>query len=374
MARRKVCLIYTGGTIGGRLAKPSQREYQPEVDIDLSPKHFFKKLDKRGLGVERGIEVEYGEHVGIYDLSEHLLPNDWLGVAQSILEARDKGADGVVVAHGTDTMAWTASALAFLLLGLDIPVLLTGSQKVLTQPSTDALKHLSDAVFVASHKELRGVFIVFAGDVHSHTLVHLGVRAQKDQHADSHYVSVHTKPVARVCPRWLFEWQTKLKITNRALLSESIKLNAKAHVDRDLRLRPDVALLKVYPGFPPQLLTHMADRGIKGIVMEAYDGGTGPACQQTGHKGHREHSLLGAIESLTKREIPVFFVSQHKGVVTMDAYGSAVKLRDAGAVPLGDMLPEPAVAKLMWALGRYREVGKVKEIMVENLCGEVTPQ
>jgi len=366
-------MIYTGGTIG-RPAKPSQRKYQPEVDIDLSPKDFFKKLDKRGLVVERGIELEYGEHVGIYDLSEHLLPNDWLGVAQSVLEARDKGADGVVVAHGTDTMVWTASALAFLLLGLDIPVLLTGSQKALAEPSTDAFKHLSDAVFVASHKELRGVFIVFAGDAHSHTLVHLGVRVQKDQHADSRYVSVHTKPVARVCPRWLFEWQTKLKITNRALLSESVKLNTEAHLDRDLRLCPDVALFKLYPGFRPELLAQAAEGGFKAVVIEAYNGGTGPACQLPDHKLHKEHSLLDVIKSLTNKDIPVFFVSQHRGRVTMDAYGSAVRLRGAGAVPLGDMLPEAAVAKLMWALGRYREAGKVKEIMVENLCGEVTRQ
>jgi len=374
MAKVTVHLIYTGGTIGGKQVKVSQRKYKPEIDIDFGPKEFFHKLEHKRIAAGPEIELIWGEHEGKYDLSENFIPRDWIDIARSVLRARHKGANGVVIAHGTDTMVWTASALAFLLRGLDIPVVLTGSRHAISEKGTDAIKNLSDAVFVASHTRMRGVFISFAGSSEAETLVHLGVRARKSQNGPNCYMSVHTRPIARICPRWLFEWQTQLKITNRELLRQSCELNETSCLESDLHLCPDVALIKLYPGLRPDYVKEALGHGVKGVVLEAYDGGTGPACDKTDHKEHRKHSMVELIKYLTIHGIPVFVVSQHDGRVTMDAYGSAVNLRAAGGVPLEDMVTEAAVAKLMWALGHQWETARVKEIMVQNLCGEVTEQ
>lgn len=330
----KILLIHTGGTLMMK---------QGEDPRSLEPDTYIQDLVK---------ELPVLQKIGQIDTkvlfnmdSGDMCPHHWVSLAEEIY--KEIGFyDGVVVVHGTDTMTYTASALAFLLPGLDKPVVLTGSQRPLFDIRTDARSNLVDAFYVAtlpvpevgisfSHKFFRGCrtikysawgFDAFASPC-CLPLVELGIGCQ---------IGSHVLP-----PRIAGAF--------------------------DPRIEPNVLCVRTFPGLNPDFLAKAIESGVKGIVIQAYG---------TGNIPHHEGSLAPTIRMASDKHIPVVIVSQCvRGAVDLLRYPGSKEALKAGAIPANDMTTEAAVTKLMVSLGRApvgKELEFVQNAFSRALLGEMT--
>lgn len=269
----------------------------------------------------------------LYNLdSSDLQPHHWVTMARAIHEAFygqaadediDVRYDGAVIVHGTDTMAYTASALSFLLPGLDRPVILTGSQAPLLDVRTDARANLVDACHLATMK-IPEVGIAFSSQLLR------GCRAKK---LDAWGMSAFGSPS---CPP-LAELGIGVEIAPHVLPPRKA-------APFDDRIEPRVFLLRTFPGLDPSVLFAILAQDVKGLVIEAYGAGNVPRL---------ENSLVPAIEAATAKGVPVVIVSQSpKGQVDLGRYQGGAAAARAGAISAGDMTCEAALTKLMIELGR----------------------
>lgn len=261
--------------------------------------------------------------------SSDMQPHHWVELAETIHHALPNY-DGIVVVHGTDTMAYTASALAFLLPGLDRPVVLTGAQKPLTDVRTDARANLVDACHLAT------LAIPEVGIAFDSKLLR-GCRATK---VDAWGMSAFGSPA---CPP-LAELGLGVHLGSHVLAP-------RARRDFDPRLEPRVLAVRTFPGLDPKLLHGAIASGVRGIVIEAFGAGNVPL---------RENSLIPVIESARALDVPVVIVSQcTRGSVDLSRYEGGAAAARAGAIGAGEMTAEAALTKLMVALGRAGDQGRV---------------
>jgi L-asparaginase len=306
----RLLLIHTGGTLmmsGGSTAPLAPDSYKRDL---LSELPVLRKI--------ADIETKI-----LFNLdSSDMQPHHWVEVAATIHEALPRY-DGFVVVHGTDTMAYTASALAFLLPGLDRTVALTGSQRPLTDVRTDARTNLVGACHIAT---LRIPEVGIAFD--SRFL--RGCRAAK---VDAWGMSAFGSPA---CPP-LAELGLSVHIAPHVLPPRGPQ-------PFDARLDPRVIAVRTFPGLDPRLLHGALAAGVRGMVIEAFGAGNVP---------HLENSLIPVIEAASERDVPVVIVSQAaRGAVDLTRYEGGVSAGGAGAIGAGDMTPEAALTKLMITIGR----------------------
>ena len=259
--------------------------------------------------------------------SSDVQPHHWVELAREVhgALARD-GADrfdGVVVVHGTDTMAYTASALAFLLPGLDRPVVLTGSQTPLSAARGDARANLVDACYLAA-LPIPEVAVAFD------SVLLRGCRSTK---LDAWGMTAFGSPS---CPP-LAELGVDVRIGAHALGPRPAR-------PFDPRIETRVLAVRIFPGLDPKLLSGALSSGVKGMVIEAFGAGNLP---------HLENSLIPVVEAARDLDVPVVIVSQSpRGRVELGRYAGGAAAAAAGAIGAGDMTPEAALAKLMVTLGR----------------------
>jgi L-asparaginase len=270
--------------------------------------------------------------------SSDLGPAQWEELARTIAQERDRF-DGFVIVHGTDTMAYTASALAFVLRGLDKPVILTGAQRPLAALRTDARRNLADAVELATC-DIPEVSICFDG------LLLRGCRAVKsDARHYRAFASPGVEPLAR--------------------LGTDVDIGRHVRVpDRpfhcDPRFDPAVDVVWVVPGLDATRLAHrLAEPGLRGVVLGAFGVGTVP-----------QQGIAAVVEEAVARGLEVLVVTQWGGVVDLGAYRNSEVLLHAGAVPGGGMRLEAAVPKLMTALARFADRAERRQFLLEDLAGE----
>lgn len=359
---RKLRIIYTGGTAGGK-----QDTNGEVIEQDFKRKKFIELLFKKDPSLKNDLEkekVEISYDTPILEFSENIIPTDWIKIANSVNNAIKDKVDSIVIVHGTDTMCYTSSALSFMLQGIKIPVVITGSNLPLNVERTDLVTNMHDAIKVALDNQFKGVYLVFSGIENKPSDIHLGCKVRKMKFYDNCFKSVNTDMIGKVQRRYLFK--KRIKIVNHRLLSRIIELNEKRKYELNTNINPKIAFFKVYPGFNPDLIDYVIEKKeTKGIILELYNLGTG--CIKEGY------SLLKSIENA--REIPVFITSQHEGIVTMKIYDSAIELnKKAGAIPLGAMITEAAIPKLMWVLGQTSSKKEITEMMLDNLCGEMEAQ
>ncbi len=333
----KVLVLHTGGTIMMRSA---------DEGAPLTP------LTPDAYG--RDIIAELPSLVRIADLETRILctmdsgdmqPVDWISIAEEVhAAAADPAIDGIVIVHGTDTMAYTASALGLLLGPIPKPVVLTGAQRPLTLARTDARENLIDAVLVET-LPVPEVTIAFA----SRAL--RGVRATKrDAWAFDAFDSPNCAPLVEL----------------------GLGVDVSKHVRPpggltpfDPRLEPRVLALRVFPGIDPSLVVGAVSAGVRGLVLEAYGSGNVP---------HLGGSLIPALEQARERGVPVLVVSQClRGFVDMTAYAGGTAAKEAGAISGGDMTVEAALAKLMIGLARYGDPAALRSWLEDDVSGERTP-
>ncbi len=272
--------------------------------------------------------------------SANMQPKDWLVLASEV-HARLEEYDGVVLVHGTDTMAYTASALAMLLGPLPKPVVLTGSQKPIDDVRTDARQNLIDAATVAT-LAVPEVCIV------------AGARALRG---------------ARATKRDAWGFRAFDSPNCAPLVEMGIGVDVAAHVRTpsplaafDARLEPQVLALRIFPGLDPELVRAALRAGVKGLVLEAYGTGTLP---------NLGGSLIPALDEARERGVPVMVVSQClRAFVELGRYEGGAAAAAAGAVSGGDMTVEGALAKMMVGLARHGAGDALRAYLAASVVGE----
>ncbi|MDD7674894.1 MAG: asparaginase, partial [Oscillospiraceae bacterium] len=275
--------------------------------------------------------------------SSNITPEEWQLIARHIYEDR-AGFDGVVVSHGTDTMAYTASAVTFMLPNIDIPVVFTGSQLPLADMLSDGPENLRTAFAMAASGH-PGVFLAFDRKVM------LGCRAVKIRASGfSAFESVNARYAAQV--------------TNRGLAVDTSVLPVPGGPPRLAdALSQNVFLLKLTPGLNPAVFDVLAAMGYKGIVIEAFGlGGVNVL-----HKG------LRGIRRAVEDGISVVVTTQCLyDSSDLRVYQVGNQLLDLGVIQGRDMTTEAAMTKLMWALGQNMNPEQVKDLFEKSLAGEIT--
>ncbi len=283
-------------------------------------------------------------------LSENMKPEYWVKAARSVANEINQGADGVVVAHGTDTMHYTAAALSFIM-DAPVPVIITGAQRSSDRPSSDAFLNLMTSVTAAKSDIAEVMVCMHATMNDSYSYLHRGTKVRK-MHTSRRdtFRSINTEPLARIQNGHL------------EILDETIAYHQRNEGEIEINdsLEEKVAFVKSYPGIGADIIDYHIDRGFKGVVLE----GTG--------LGHCPEELIPSLQRARDEEIPVVMTSQCLyGRVNMNVYSTGRKLVEAGVISALDMLPETAYVKMIWTLGQTQNLEEVKRIMQSNLKGEI---
>lgn len=339
----KVAIISTGGTIASRV------DYRTGgVRPALSASDLYSVVPELSEAARIDAEILFSL------FSENITPKSWSEMAKAVAKHVEKGVNGVVVAHGTDTMGYTAAALSFALQNLPVPVILVGSQRSADRPSSDAATNLTGAVSAAAKAPFAEVVVAMHGTVSDKTVVfHRGTKVRKchTSRRDT-FKSVNSKPLAKM---------EDTRIT--MLVDDYVRRDPKRKVVLKKKFEEKVALVKFYPGLDPKVLEWYIDAGYRGIILE----GTG--------LGHVSKYCFSAVRKAVENNLVVAMTSQCIwGRVHMNVYDTGRDLLEIGVIPLEDMLPETALVKLMWVFGQTKNVEGAKRLLTANLAHEFSPR
>ena len=338
-----VKLLGTGGTIASRL------DYRTGAVIPaFSPGELYGAVpelaDICNLTTEKLFAV----------FSENMGPEQYKALAVAIGKEIEKGTDGIIIGHGTDTLHHTAAALTYMIQDSPVPIILVGSQRSSDRPSSDAALNLMHAAYAAGYSDIAEVMVCMFGPTSDeYGFLHRGTRVRK-MHSSyrSTFRTIGDIPLG--------------KVTRNSV--EALKPNYNhRRRDRKVRILPyfeeKVSLVYYYPNMKPDMIDSLVDNGYKGIVIA----GTG--------LGHVNKPLYPAIERAFKKDIPIYMTVQTLwGYVHMYVYDTGRDLMAKGVIPTGNMLPEVAYIKLGWALGQTQDPEKVKEIMLTPVNDDITPR
>lgn len=339
----KVAIISTGGTIASRV------DYRTGgVRPALSASDLYSVVPE--LSKIAIIDTEI-----LFSLfSENITARHWGEIAKSIAKHIEKGVNGVVIAHGTDTMAYTSAALSFALQDLPVPLIIVGSQRSADRPSSDAATNLIGAVTAAAHAPFAEVAVAMHETMSDKSIIfHRGTKVRKchTSRRDT-FESVNASPIARI-----ENGQIQMLTENYHERNSARKAVVKPDFDEK------VALIKFHPNFNPQIIDWYVKEGYKGIVLE----GTG--------LGHVGNYCLESIRKAIEKDVTVAMASQCVwGRVDMNVYDQGRDLLAMGVIPLEDMLAETALVKLMWIFGQTRKTDEAEKLLIRNIANEISPR
>jgi glutamyl-tRNA(Gln) amidotransferase subunit D len=284
-------------------------------------------------------------------LSEAMLPEDWQKIADAVALEINKGVDGVIVTHGTDTLHYTSAALSFMLKDLPKPVALVGGQRSSDRGGFDGAQNLVCAVHYCLSQIAEVAIIMHANtdDDYCYALRGTKVRKMNSSRRDA-FRPINSLPLAKIDPKNGVE-----------ILAKSFRIRTNKRVKVDSRLQPKVALIKYTPGLSPDILGYYVDKGYKGVVLE----GTG-----FGHTSGK--GWLKAIAQATKHVVVCMTTQTLYGTTNNHIYSSGVELHKVGVIYCRDTLSETAYVKLMYLLGTNNNLEEVKRAMTQNTSGEIS--
>lgn len=338
-----VVIMSTGGTIASRV------DYRTgAVRSALSASDLYGVVPELSDVAQVDTEIVFSLY------SENITPKHWTELAKKVADRIEQGVDGIVIAHGTDTMAYTSAALSFALQSLPVPVILVGAQRSSDRPSSDAATNLIGAVKAAGEAPFAEVGLAMHKTVSDAAIiVHRGTKVRKchTSRRDT-FRSINGKPIAEI---------QDLKVTMKTNQYQS--RDKKRKLSLKSNFCEEVALVKFYPGLNPEIINFYVNQGIKGILLE----GSG--------LGHVSKYCFDAIKNAVAHGVLVALASQCIwGRVDMNVYDTGRDLLSFGVVPLDDVFPETGLVKLMWALGQTNDIEKAKELLKTNIAGEFTPR
>src|SRR5512136_1562531 len=339
--KRNVKLLGTGGTIASRL------DYRTGAVIPaFSPGELYGAVpelaDICNLSTEKLFAV----------FSENMGPAQYKALAIAIGREIEKGVDGIVIGHGTDTMHHTAAALAFMVQDSPVPIVMVGSQRSSDRPSSDAALNLMHATKTAAESDIAEVMICMFGPTSdTYGLLHRGTRVRK-MHSSyrSTFRTVSDIPIAMV---------SREKIT--PLRQDYKRRRADKTVKIDTSFEERVSIVYYYPNMKPDIIDSLIDNGYRGIVIA----GTG--------LGHVNKPLYPALKRAKDKGVAVYMTVQTLwGYVQMYVYDTGRDMMELGVIPAANMLPEVAYVKLAWALGQTGDPEEIRKIMLAPIAGEIT--
>ena len=341
MLGSKVLLIYTGGTIG-MIKDPETRALKP-FDFEQITKEV-PELNKFEC------EIDTFSFESPLD-SSNMNPEIWVQIAE-IIEDKYALYDGFVVLHGSDTMAFTASALSFMLHGLNKPVILTGSQLPIGTIRTDGKENLITAIEIAAAKKANNPLVPEVAIYFEYNL-YRGNRTTKLNSEDFEAFDSFNYPL-------LAEAGIKIKYNTRNILD----LDAESKLNVFKVFDKNVASLKLFPGITKEFVTHfMKTPSLKAIVLETF--GSGNAMS--------EEWFLSLLKQAIDKGIVIVNVTQCKrGSVDQAKYETGSGLEAIGVISGGDITFEAAITKLMLLLGGKTITEKIKTKFLSPFCGEIS--
>jgi glutamyl-tRNA(Gln) amidotransferase subunit D len=337
----RVKLLGTGGTIASRL------DYRTGAVIPaFSPGELYGSVPELADICNLETEKLYGV------FSENMGPEQWIGTAQAIGREIDRGVQGIVIGHGTDTMHHTAAILSFMVQQSPVPIVMVGSQRSSDRPSSDAALNLMHSVKTAAESDIAETMICMFGPTSDeYGLLHRGTRVRK-MHSSyrSTFRTIGDVPLAMVSREKITPLRDDYK---RRRLDRKVLVNT--------AFEEKVSIVYYYPNMKPDIIDALIDNGYRGIIIA----GTG--------LGHVNKPLYPSLKRAHEKNIAVFMTVQTLwGYVQMYVYDTGRDMMELGVVPGANMLPEVAYVKLGWALGQTSDIQKVREIMMTPVAGEIT--
>lgn len=327
---KRILLITTGGTISCG-----------KGDNGLAPSLCGKEL-LNFIDAASDVEIEYSDLIFID--STQIKPEHWEKIALEILSKSDIY-DRFVITHGTDTLAYTAAMLSFLLCKTDKPVIITGSQRTMFEESSDAADNLSAAIKAACC-DVCGVYILFGNKLI------FGTRGYKysTSSADG-FISVNHDYAGEIK-------NSEVKFFSR---SKAYKNKCKIEYNGE-KLGAKIASVTILPGTDGELVRACADSNYDGIVLRSY--GTG---------GIPNKEWAASIEYAVKSGVIIVMTSQcTQGIIKPDRYAVGNSLERLGIIGAFDMSFESAYCKLLWLLSIYNDKERIRRLFCKNICGEIS--
>lgn len=338
----KVLLIYTGGTIG-MVENPETGAHEP-----LDFQHLASHVPELYQIHVRVSTYQFEEPLD----SSNINPTHWARMAKIIVDKYEQY-DGFVILHGTDTMAYSATALSYILDGLNKPVVFTGSQLPIGVLRTDGKENLLTSIEIAAARDRIGLPMVPEVCIFFQSMLLRGNRAKKisAEHFNA-FQSPNYPPIAEVGVHINYAHH----YIRHAISGDSV---LKPHYD----FNSDIVVLRLFPGISQSMVNSLLNvPNLKGVVLESFGTGNAMTAQW----------FIGELESAVRRGIVIVNVSQCVGgSVEMGRYDTGNQMLNVGVVGAADMTTEAAIVKLMFLLGQGYSADEVRQRMLVSLAGEL---
>ncbi|HAU26927.1 MAG TPA: L-asparaginase 1 [Alteromonas australica] len=333
--RKHIYIAYTGGTIG---MKASDQGYIPAAGFLSETLAQMPEFHRPEMPL-----FTLHEYDNLIDSSD-MNPSDWQRIADDIAANYDKY-DGFIILHGTDTMAYTSSALSFMLENLSKPVIVTGSQIPLAELRSDGQVNLLNALYVAANYPIAEVSLFFNNRL---------LRGNRSRKVDADGFNAFDSP--NFPP--LLEAGINIRLKAGELATPS---------DKPLRVSPvkaqPIGMVSLYPGIASEVLKNTLQQPVNALILLSYGVGNAP----------QSPSLIAQLNYAKDREIPVLNCTQCiRGRVNMGGYATGHGLQQAGVLSGSDMTPEAALAKLHYLLSKSLSFSQLKSQLTHNLRGELS--
>jgi glutamyl-tRNA(Gln) amidotransferase subunit D len=347
--KKNVVLLGTGGTIASRL------DYTTGAVVPaFSPGELYGAVPE----LADICNLTTVKLFGVF--SENMGPEQYKVLAEEIGKLIAEGVDGIVIGHGTDTMHHTAEILSYMVQNTPVPIVLVGSQRSSDRPSSDAARNLINAVYTAAYSDIAEVMVCMFGPTSDdYGLLHMGTRVRK-MHSSyrSTFRTLSDIPIAMI----ITTDERGVDAPDRVV---PLREHKKRREDKDVVINAAyddrVAILYYYPGMKPDMVDSLVERGYRGIMIA----GTG--------LGHVNSDLNESLGRAIKKGVAVVMTVQTLwGFVQMNVYDTGRYLLELGIIPCDNMLPEAAYMKLCWVLGQTKDLGEVREMMLNPIANEIT--